>query len=104
MILLVPYFVKRLIPYFETGLKTYLLLLILTGPFTAIGYWTLMSTYGPRKNEKVKLPNRPIEEYLDIKDDELKSQYHSHNKINYQVFHDAYFDGKIDIKSTLIHY
>lgn len=97
-----PYILKRFIPFFNTGFKTYVFLLFLTGPFTAIAYWTAASTYGPRKNEKVALPGRPIEEYLDIKDPELKQQFHGHNKINYQQFHDAYFEGKIDVKGEFV--
>ncbi|TIB73779.1 hypothetical protein E3Q24_00930 [Wallemia mellicola] len=102
LILAVPYILKRFIPFFNTGFKTYVFLLILTGPFTAIAYWTAASTYGPRKNEKVALPGRPIEEYLDIKDPELNQQFHGHNKINYQQFHDAYFEGKIDVKGDML--
>ena len=56
--------------------------------------------YGSRKNEKVKLPGKDIEEYITIKDPELAQLYHGKNKIPIQVFHDAYFDGKIDIKGT----
>ncbi|KAG6838041.1 hypothetical protein H0H93_007567, partial [Arthromyces matolae] len=54
--------------------------------------------YGPRRNEKVVLPGKDIEEYITIKDDELKKQYYGKNKIPMQVFHDAYFDGKIEFK------
>ena len=55
-----------------------------------------MSMYGPRKNQKVQLPGRNIEEYITIKDPELKAKYFGKEKIPMQVFHDAYFEGKID--------
>lgn len=59
-----------------------------------------MSMYGPRKNEKVKLPERNIEEYITIHDPELKAKYHGREKIPMQLFHDAYFEGKIDFNGA----
>ena len=62
-----------------------------------MGYWTFMSIYGPRKNNKVSLPERNIEEYITIKDPELKAKYFGKEKIPMQVFYDAYFDDKIEV-------
>jgi len=59
-----------------------------------------MSIYGPRKNEKIILPGKPIEEYITIHDPELKARFHGRDKISMQVFHDAYFEGKIDFNGT----
>jgi hypothetical protein len=84
------------------GFKTYLFLLVLLGIPVTVGYWTLISIYGRRKNEKVELPGKPIESYLSIKDLELRTHYHGQNKIPMQVFHDAYFDSKIDINGSLV--
>lgn len=60
-----------------------------------------MSLYGPRKNEKVILPGKPVEDYIEIKDLELKQHYGGSNKIPVQIFHDAYFDGKVDFKGRV---
>ncbi|KAJ7768749.1 sphingolipid C9-methyltransferase [Mycena olivaceomarginata] len=60
-----------------------------------------MSTYGARKNEKVTLPGKDIEEYITIKDPELKKLYNGKNKIPMQIFHDAYFEGKIDFNGEI---
>ena len=97
LVLGVPWLVKRTLPVFcYGGFKTYLFLVILLGiPITA-GYWTAMSTYGPRKNQKVQLPGRNIDEYITIKDPELKAKYFGKEKIPMQVFHDAYFDDKVE--------
>ena len=76
--------------------KTYLFLVVLLGIPVAIGYWTLMSMYGKRKNSKVETPGKDIEAYITIKDPILKSKYHGKEKIPMQEFHDAYFDGKIE--------
>jgi sphingolipid C9-methyltransferase len=101
LLVVVPYFLKSWIPFVKYGgFKTYLFVALLTGAPVAVGYWTLMSTYGGRKNQKVVLPGKDIETYITIKDAALKEQYNGKNKIPMQVFHDAYFDGKIDINGV----
>ena len=97
LVLGVPWLVKRVLPFINRGgFKTYLFLTALLGLPVTIAYWTLMSMFGPRKNEKVVLPGKDIEEYITIKDPELRARYHGKEKIPMQTFHDAYFDGKID--------
>ncbi|KAG6901785.1 hypothetical protein C0995_008033 [Termitomyces sp. Mi166 len=98
-ILLVPYFLKS---FLHAGFKTYLFLLLLTAVPTAVAYWSLVSMYGSRKNEKVVLPGNDIEQYITINDPELKQFYNGKNKIPMQVFHDAYFDGKIDFNGDVL--
>jgi hypothetical protein len=95
LVLGIPFIVKR---YFPGGLFTYLFLVAILGVPITVGYWMVMSIYGPRKNEKCPYPGQPIETYIDIKDAELKRQYSGLAKIPMQVFHDAYFDCKIDFK------
>ncbi|KAF9022553.1 sphingolipid C9-methyltransferase [Hymenopellis radicata] len=102
-VVVVPYVLKMFLPLFNRGgVKTYLFLLILTGVPTTVAYWTLASMYGARLNEKVKLPGKDIEEYITIKDAELAKLYNGKNKIPMQVFHDAFFEGKIDIKGDVL--
>ncbi len=101
LILVVPYIVKSFLPLVKYGgFKTYLFMLVLVGPPTAIGYWAFMSIYGPRKNEKVILPGKDIEEYITINDPELKKVYKGKEKIPMQLFHDNYFDGKIEFNGV----
>jgi sphingolipid C9-methyltransferase len=97
LVLGLPWLLKRVLPFVNRGgFKTYLFLTALLGVPITIAYWTLMSMFGPRKNEKVVLPGKDIEEYINIKDPELRARYHGKEKIPMQTFHDAYFDGKID--------
>ena len=99
LVVVVPYVVKSFTPIVKYGgFKTYLFLLLLLGAPTAVGYWSFMSIYGGRKNEKVQLPGKDIDEYITINDPELKKLYKGKEKIPMQVFHDAYFEGKIDFK------
>jgi sphingolipid C9-methyltransferase len=97
VVLGLPWLLKRVLPFINRGgFKTYLFLTALLGVPITMAYWTLMSMFGPRKNEKVVLPGKDIEEYINIKDPELRARYHGKEKIPMQIFHDAYFDGKID--------
>ena len=103
LVLGVPYFLKKWLPIVRYGgFKTYWFLVIVLGIPITIAYWTVMSTYGKRKNEKVKLPGKDIEEYIVIKDPQLKIHYGGKEKIPMQIFHDAYFDGKVDFKGMFI--
>lgn len=97
LVVVVPWLAKRVLPVVRHGgFKTYLFMVVVVGIPTTIAYWTLMSMFGRRKNEKILLPGRALEEYLTINDEELKKKYHGDHKIPMQIFHDAYFEGKID--------
>lgn len=98
--LAVPWFVQRMIP-FKTGWKTYWFLFALFFVPLTIGYWIITSRFGPRKNERTKLPNRPLSEYYTIKDRDLAAKYEG-KKMPMQVFHDAYFEGKIDFNGDVL--
>lgn len=103
LVVVVPWLVKRILPIVNRGgFKTYLFLLLVLGVPVTVAYWTVMSMYGKRKNEKVPLPERNIEEYITIHDAELKAKYHGKEKIPMQVFHDAYFEGKIDFNGQFL--
>lgn len=96
-----PAVLLRFVPFIKVSSFSwtfYMFFVALFGIPVAIAYWTLMSMFGPRINEKVTLPGRPIEYYLDIKDDTLRSRYNGHNKIPMEIFYENYFDGKIDVK------
>ncbi|SJL00903.1 related to cyclopropane-fatty-acyl-phospholipid synthase [Armillaria ostoyae] len=103
VVLVVPYILKSILPLVSRGgFKTYLFLLVLSGVPTTVAYWTLASMYGARKNQKVTLPGKDIEEYIEIKDAELSKLYKGKDKIPIQVFHDAYFDGKAEFKGDVL--
>ena len=105
LLIVVPYILKSFLPIIKYGgFKTYLFMFILTGAPTAVGYWAFNSIYGSRKNDKVVLPGKDIEDYITIKDVELKKLYKGREKIPMQLFHDAYFEGKIDFKGMSLLY
>ncbi|KIL62769.1 hypothetical protein M378DRAFT_165233 [Amanita muscaria Koide BX008] len=99
----VPYVLKSILPLVcRGGLKTYVFLVVLTVAPTTIAYWTLNSIYGARKNEKIQLPGKDLEQYITIKDEQLRTNYNGKVKIPMQVFHDAYFDGKVDFNGEVL--
>ena len=103
IILVVPFFLTRFVPYFSFSTSFVFLFLLTSLPLT-VGYWMISSIYGGRKNDKCNLPGKNIEEYLEIKDPELRAKYNGQTKIPMQVFHDAYFDGKIQVKGSSLHF
>lgn len=101
LVLGVPWVLKHILPVFNRGgLKTYLFLLIVSGIPVTMAYWTAMSTYGRRKNDKVWMPGKDLEHYITIKDAKLAKRYTRQEKIPMQLFHDLYFDEKIDINGA----
>ncbi|GAB5593958.1 hypothetical protein Unana1_08858 [Umbelopsis nana] len=75
--------------------------LVLALPILATSLY-LTSRYSPRYKNRVALPERPLEDYITIKDPELKSLYSGRNKIPMETFFEAYFDGKIDFKGDAL--
>lgn len=104
LVVAVPWVLKQVLPVFNRGgVKTYLFLLVVSGIPTTVAYWTWMSTHGKRKNDKVWMPGKDIEHYITIKDAKVAKKYTKGEKIPMQLFHDLYFDEKIDINGARIH-
>jgi len=95
----VPWLFQRLLP-FKTGWSTYFVLMVLFFVPVTILYWTLASKYGPRINEKIPFPGKPLDHYVQIKSGEM--QKYQDRKIPMQIFHDAYFNGKVDFKGDVL--
>ncbi|KIM43659.1 hypothetical protein M413DRAFT_443564 [Hebeloma cylindrosporum] len=103
LVVVIPYILKSFLPIVKYGgFKTYLFMFLLTGAPTAVGYWAFNSIYGARRNEKVALPGKDIEEYITINDPELKKVYKGKEKMPMQLFHDSYFDGKVDFNGDVL--
>ena len=99
VLILGPWIFQKLLP-FRTGWTTYFSLFFLLGIPLAIGYWAFMSRFGRRVNEKVALPGKPLDHYLDLKTSNLR--HYAGKKVPMQKFHDAYFDGKVDFKGDVL--
>ncbi|GHJ88524.1 hypothetical protein NliqN6_4926 [Naganishia liquefaciens] len=102
-ILLFPRVLQALLPWIfrlSNSWSWYFFLVAIFGVPVAVGYWTLMSYIGPRVNEKCILPGKGLDGYVTINDAALKQKYPF--KMPMQVFHDAYFEGKIDFKGDVL--
>ncbi|BEJ11662.1 hypothetical protein CspHIS471_0201220 [Cutaneotrichosporon sp. HIS471] len=100
IVILVPWFVQRCLPFGRRSWYIYFFLFIVMGLPLTIGYWILTSRYGPPKNNKVPMPNRPLTDYYIIVDEEMRAKWDG-KKMPMQVWHDAYFDGKIQLAPGL---
>jgi len=96
---IVPWYLKS---KFGGGLKTFIFFAIVVDLPLLAGFWLLVSTYAPRKNEKAKLPGRPVEHYLTFKNAEDKTKYNSKNKIPMETFQEMYFDGDVEFNGDAL--
>lgn len=95
----VPYYLKRKV---GGGFKTFIFFALVTSLPLLMAFWSIASTFSPRKNEKVKLPGKPIEHYLDFKTPQLREKYSGRSKIPMETFHEMYFRGEVDIKADML--
>lgn len=103
-VVLIPYFVTRKL---GSGKLVWFILTLLFALPIMMAYWTIMSSYSPRLNEKAKYPNRPISYYLDYHTDELKAKYELSNngkgtKIPIETFQELFFEGKVSFKGDCL--
>lgn len=84
------------------GLKTTLFLALITTLPLLAAFWITASTMSPRKNEKARLPGRPVEHYLTFKNPADKAKYQGRNKIPMETFHEMYFDGEVDFNGDAL--
>ncbi|PGH18647.1 hypothetical protein AJ80_04394 [Polytolypa hystricis UAMH7299] len=67
-----------------------------------IAYWTYASTFSPRTNRKARSPGRPVEYYLNFKDEGARKKYQGPSKIPMQTFAEMYFNGEVDFKGDAL--
>jgi hypothetical protein len=84
------------------GWKTSLFFGLLTFFPILIAFWSTTAAFSPRKNEKARLPGKPIESYLTFKTPELKEKYSGRTKIPQETFHELYFKGLVDFKGDAL--
>lgn len=84
------------------GFKTFLFFFFVLAIPILMAWWTLLSTYSPRLNEKAKFPNKGVEYYLEFHDEELAAKYKGLNKIPMETFHELYFANKVSFKGDAL--
>ncbi|KAI8816484.1 S-adenosyl-L-methionine-dependent methyltransferase [Fimicolochytrium jonesii] len=84
------------------SLSWYPLVLAVLGLPVFAGFNVLFARYAPPLRPQRGLPGKNLEEYMEIKDAELKRHYHTKSKIPIETFFESYFDEKIDIKDDML--
>ncbi|KKA29724.1 hypothetical protein TD95_003811 [Thielaviopsis punctulata] len=84
------------------GLKLAFFFALFTTIPILIGWWVVISSIAPRRNEKVQLPGRPIEFYLTFKKESDRLKYHGKNKIPMETFLEMYFDGDVEFNGDCL--
>jgi sphingolipid C9-methyltransferase len=95
----VPYYLKSKV---GGGKWTFLFFAALTALPILITFWTAVSSFGNRINEKAQLPNRGVEYYLQFRDSKDAETYKGNNKIPMVTFHEMYFEGKVSFKGDAL--
>ncbi|KAG5987430.1 Sphingolipid C9-methyltransferase 2 [Claviceps pusilla] len=95
----VPYYLKWKV---GGGLKTFIFFALLTVPPLLGAWWLVVPSISPRRNEKAKLPGRPVEFYLDFKKEADRVKYRGSNKIPLETFHEMFFNGEVDFKGDCL--
>jgi hypothetical protein len=84
------------------GLKTTIFLSLCTSLPILAGFWLVVSSISPRRNEKARFPGRPVEHYLTFKKPEDKAKYQGRNKIPMETFYEMYFDGDVEFNGDCL--
>jgi len=84
------------------GLKTTLFFALFTTLPLLAAFWVTLSVVSPRKNEKARLPGRPVEYYLTFKKPADQAKYYGKNKIPMWTFFEMYFDGDVEFNGDCL--
>lgn len=95
----VPYYLKYKV---GGGFKTFLFFAAITTIPILAAFWLVMSTYSPRKNEKVKFPGKGVEHYIEFHKKEDALKYKGNNKIPLETFYEMYFEGDVSFKGDCL--
>lgn len=95
----IPYYMAWKIGF---GLKTAIFLAIFTTIPLLAAFWWTMSRVSGRKNEKARLPGRPVEHYLTFKNEADRLKYQGKNRVPMATFSEMYFDGEVDFNGDCL--
>ncbi|KAL5336144.1 S-adenosyl-L-methionine-dependent methyltransferase [Aspergillus crustosus] len=84
------------------GLKTVVFFGLITLFPILVAFWYWKSSSSPRTNEKVKLPGRPVEEYVTFKNPTDRAKWSGRSRIPMQTFAEMYLDGAVDFNGDCL--
>jgi hypothetical protein len=85
----------------SSWLLTGLIIVLTSFPLLA-SFWYFASRLTSRKNDKVKLPSRPVEFYLNFLKKADSMKYRGKNKIPIDTFQTLYFNGDVEFKGDCL--
>ncbi|KAL5612592.1 hypothetical protein BROUX41_004313 [Berkeleyomyces rouxiae] len=100
-------FLLFLVPYYMSwkiggGIKTAIFFAIFTTIPVLTAWWLVVSAMASRRNEKARLPGRPVEFYLTFKNQPDRLKYRGKNKIPMETFLEMYFDGLVEFNGDAL--
>ncbi|KAF2684974.1 S-adenosyl-L-methionine-dependent methyltransferase [Lentithecium fluviatile CBS 122367] len=87
---------------FGGGLKTWIFFSLIVDLPILGAFWILTSEWAPRKNERARLPDKPIEHYLNFHKEEDRDSYYGKHRIPLETFQEKYFDGEVSFKGDCL--
>ncbi|KAF2185010.1 S-adenosyl-L-methionine-dependent methyltransferase [Zopfia rhizophila CBS 207.26] len=84
------------------GYKTFVFFALLVDLPLLAAFWIITSEFAPRRNEKARLPGKPIEHYLTFHKEEDRDKYYGKKTIPMETFHEKYFDGDVDFNGDCL--
>ena len=84
------------------GKYTWLVLFLILLLPQLMAFWYINSVVGPRKNNKVAYPGKPVESYISFKDADDAQKYQGQNKIPLETFQEMFIEGKCDFKGDVL--
>ena len=84
------------------GFYTTIIFSIFTTIPILISFWFVTSRVSPRRNERVKLPGRPVESYISFRKEQDRDTYYGRNKVPIFDFHEKYFAEEVDVKGDML--
>jgi cyclopropane-fatty-acyl-phospholipid synthase len=99
LLIVVPWYLARQI---GGGVYTFVVVAIFSTAPVLMVFWSVSSSFSPRKTEKVKYADRPVEHYLQFHREHDRATYRGKNKIPMAIFYEKYFDGDVDFKGDAL--
>ncbi|KAF2112268.1 S-adenosyl-L-methionine-dependent methyltransferase [Lophiotrema nucula] len=84
------------------GFKTWVFFALLVDLPILAAFWWITSEIAPRKNEKARLPGKPIEHYVTFRKQEDREKYYGKKTIPMQTFQEMYFDGDVSFNGDCL--
>ncbi|KAF6827487.1 cyclopropane-fatty-acyl-phospholipid synthase [Colletotrichum plurivorum] len=84
------------------GYLTFVLFFVILQVPIAVAFWFVASRISPPVCEKVRTPGRPVEEYLEFRNERDRKKYWGRHKIPMERFAEMYVGGEVEVQGDLL--